>query len=396
MERFWRKASLVAIGVYLFYTLIHYFMQRPLWNDEYCVFRSLGELKSGEFFTRGLITGQVFPRVYLWLIKQISDPFQHSLLSVRALPFLFMIAGFSVWIAVARRELKSAKHLFFFIATWSASTFLVYYSAELKQYSGDVFAASLLTLFLYRQKELEARWPKSKYCALLAALPLLGVFSFPVAFFLVFPFWNLCKRVREDRRQWVPLLCYAASAVVVALFLYFFDFRLKSSQYVSDWAQYFISYRTPKEFLDTFSTGMNALIGRWFAEEPRWVRVPCRLLMILALYRMFAGWRAGWRRDEGRFSSASTIALVIFLELFILGSIRAYFFVIPQTVLFFFPILVLLMLNLFKDIEAKTPWAGRLMLGIYGVFLLVMILAIGHETLSGYVSTDLTGSLPKF
>jgi hypothetical protein len=396
MERSWRIATLTAAGVYLFFALVHWSMQRPLWNDEACVLRSISFFNTRELFSEPLRMFQVFPRAYLWCIQQFSSLFVYSTLSLRALPFLAMVAAFLVWSGIARREIHKGKLFFLFILSWPASSFLVYYAAELKQYSADVLAAALFLLFLYRQKHLQESVSPLLYGGILWALPLLGFFSYPAFLFLVFPLWNLIRDARTKTGLRPVLAGYVLVCSAVVICSYWFDMRLKAGDVIRGYADYFISFRSPAEFLKTFTEGLNSLLGRWFAEEPRWVRVPTRIFMAVALFQMFAGWWGAWKREAGRFSSIHTVALVVFLELCVLGAFKMYPFIVPRTALFFFPVLLLLMLKAFDNIDTVKTWAGLAFQALYGTFLLVMVTGVGQALWRGYLSVDLTRYLLRF
>jgi hypothetical protein len=396
MERTWRVAALAMGGVYLFFALVHWFMQRPLWNDELAVLQSVISYTTQDMFSEPLRTLQVFPRAYLWCIQQVSAPFAYSTLSLRALPFLAMVAAFLIWAGNARWELKRDKLFFLFIFSWAASSFLVYYAAELKQYSGDVLVSALFILFLHRQKRLQENTPPLLYGGVIFALPLLGFFSYPAFLFLVFPLWNLIRDMREKPGLRSFLAGYILVCTAVVVCSYWFDMRLRSPDVVRGYADYFISLQSPAEFLKTFTEGVNSLIGRWFAEEPGWVRVPTRIFMSLALVQMFAGWRGAWQKEELRFSSVHTVGLVVFIELCVLGVLKIYPFVVPRTALFFFPLLLLLMLRVFETFERKSPLGGRVIQWAYGAFLTIMLLGVGQALIWGYLLTNLSRYIPRF
>jgi hypothetical protein len=128
---------------YVSLCVANYFAQRPLWNDEHWVFQSVKDFSPREMFRRTLVQDQTFPRVPLFLIQQISKPFDSHLLALRFLSFISMLAGFFLWVKIAGQQMKEKKEYLTFLLSWCASVPLVYYSAELKQYSMDVFVAAV-------------------------------------------------------------------------------------------------------------------------------------------------------------------------------------------------------------------------------------------------------------
>jgi len=396
MGKSWKMAALAMVGVYLFFALIHLFMQRPLWNDEACVLRSISFFSTKELFTEQLRMYQVFPRVYLWCIQQVSSFFLYSVLSLRAIPFMAMVAAFFIWLSLAGRELRKGRLFFLFVLSWSSSAFLVYYAAELKQYSFDVLAAAIFLLYLRHQQELFRNMSRLKYGIVLCSLPFLCFFSYPAFLFLVFPLWNVIRDIRERPQQWPVLAWYVLTCVAVVSCSYWFDMRLRGTVVVIGYADYFISVRSVGEFLKTFGEGLNSLVGRWFAEEPRWVRFLSRFFMVFAMAQMFLGWRRAWKEEGRRFGSIATVAMFVFFELCVLGLFKFYPFIVPRTVLFFCPVLIVLMLKAFDGIEAMKPRIGLIMQAIYGIFLLVMLTGVGQALWRGYLSVDLTPYLLRF
>lgn len=145
----WRAVFILIALWYVTACGVHYFSQRPLWNDELAVFDSIQDFYPSDFFTRELETFQVFPRLYLFYIQSFAKLFDNSVLSLRFFSLVCMMAAFAVWVRVARRELKNPLEFLAFVLCWAASAPLIYYSAELKQYSMDVLVSGIFMSFLY-------------------------------------------------------------------------------------------------------------------------------------------------------------------------------------------------------------------------------------------------------
>src|SRR3990167_8679902 len=101
-----RPIILTVIGWCLLLMTVHYFNQRPLWNDEAYVLTSLSKFSPARIFSEPLNDMQQFPRLYLLLIQTIAGHCHFSLLSLRFLPFVFMILAFLLWIRIADRTLS--------------------------------------------------------------------------------------------------------------------------------------------------------------------------------------------------------------------------------------------------------------------------------------------------
>lgn len=348
--RFQRVLILILIGWYLILILGHYFNQRPLWNDEICVLNSINNLKPAELFTRPLLSNQEFPRLYLWIIQQFSKPFDHSLLSLRIFSMLAMLGAFFVWLNVAGRALSHTWDFILFIGCWCASMPLVYYAAELKPYSMDVLISGLIVLFLIHQDEMKKN--HQNYRVILFLFPLLGLLSYPAIFLLLLPLYNLVRDCADEHRlksggacRCLPALsCFLFSYILMLGLVCIFDFRVSVSHQlqVYFWHDYFISFHSLKDFLNSFGKGMNNLIARRFAESPRWIKGPSRIFIGLGLGYMFLAFGRQFKKDHFALRSVITIALALFLMQLLLAIGWVYPLGVPRMSLFYSPLLLLM------------------------------------------------------
>ncbi|MBI5415297.1 MAG: hypothetical protein HZA29_00625 [Candidatus Omnitrophica bacterium] len=382
----------VLIGWYVLLCLAHYFNQRPLWNDEQCVFDSVRSFSPQDFFTKPLLRLQVFPRAYLSLIQKLSQTFAFHLLSLRFLPFVAMITAFFIWARVASRQSRDRFEHFIFILSWTASVPLIYYSAELKQYSMDVLAGAVFLSFLYGQKTwLTAKTVSSRQWITLMLLPLWGLFSYTAFLFMIFPFINLVLMVRQNRSYRLPCLAYSFMVLAVVLFSYLFDIRLRPFTAVTEgFGDYFISFQSAGEFFKTFGEGTMNLFSRWFAEQPRLIRKIAIFFITFGLIRLFSAFFGNIKKEKGYFFSIHTVALVLFLELFILGALKKYPFTVPRTALFYCPVVLFLTAQGINDIRRLNKHACRIVNGLYVIFLVSVNIAITRLIFSG----DL-GAIPR-
>ena len=373
--RAWRIAGLIVLGWYLLLAVLHLFSLRPLWNDENAILYNMTILTPGEFFTRMFHRDQVFPRVYFWLIHCVSEPFQYSVLSLRSLPFVSMLGGIIVWQGLAARELKQGRLFFLFLLSWAASVPLVYYAAELKQYSMDLFVSALFLLFIARQNELLSRkgW---RVNVLLAGMPFLGLLSYPAFLFLVFPLRTLILDLRRKEGAGLSLFIYLLACAAAVAVSFIFDMRLRPEGAVTGYHDYFISFASPADFLRTFGEGVNNLVGRWFGSSPKWIRGFARFFLAMGVVEIVLGL---WGRKTGKAVAGvwlHGVAAVVFLELVLLGAFHKYPFIVPRTVLFFCPILFLLTMKFFERIERRSASLAIVLQSVYGGFLLFFVVRI--------------------
>ena len=377
-----------VVLLYIFLCAVHLILQRPLWNDEECVFRSVQSYSPQQMFGQDLMALQVFPRVYLFLIQQFAKVFDFSLWSLRLPSFLCMIAAFLVWLRLARYGLQDRWQYLAFVCSWPASGMMLYYSAELKQYSMDVLAVALFLLFLYNQERLQ-KMKVRRYTVFLAMLPVLGLFSYPAFIAALLPLYNLVIASFRDRSVKKDLCVYAVSLAVVACLSYFYDMRWRpEGELAQGFGDYFISFASAGEFFRTFGEGVNNLFSRWFIEYPKFFKSVARIFVGWGLIYMFYGFFAQRKKEGGTIRSLETAALVLFVLMFLLGCLHKYPFTVPRTSLFFAPI-VLYMTAKGIGLAAKVhPYLYRVAMNLYFVFLgflLVMQPVITfHESLSYY------------
>lgn len=371
-----RVVFLALIAWYISVCLLHYVGQRPLWNDEVAVFSSIQVLKPAEFFTEPLRMVQVFPHVYLFLIQFFCGFFDNSILSLRFLPFVCMMAAFGLWQRIARKELTHPSEYLTFLLCWCASVPLIYYSAELKQYSMDVLVSALFVWFLYNQERLRSL-NTGRYGIILTLLPLTVFFSYPAYFFLMLPLWNLCLDLKSDRMQGKYIAAYLISVCVCVAVSYQIDIRLRPVEIVTGgFGDYFIATDSLKNFFQTFGEGVNNLFSRWFVELPKIFRKTARIFMLFGFIYMFIGFFKNIQQRKGRFVSIPTIAFVVFLQLAIAGAMHKYPFGVPRTALFLCPMLLVLTVQGIRGARSINRYAYYAVHGAFLVFLIVVAVGI--------------------
>jgi len=376
--RYQRVFILIVVGWYLILALGHYFNQRPLWNDEWCVLNSIIDLKPAQLFTQPLLNDQAFPRLYLWVIQQFSKPFNQSLLSLRAFSLLAMIGAFFVWFGVSRRVLRNSWDLILFIGCWCGSIPLVYYAAELKPYSMDVLISGVIVLFLLDQNKIQHN--SKDYRTILLFLPLLGLWSYPANFLLLFPLYNLIVDCINKRRWLVELSFYLFGYAFVLGLVYWFDLRVSVQHLLAVyWHDYFISFDSWKDFLNTFGKGMNSLIARQFAENPRWIKVPSRIFIGMGVgYMLLAFWNQ-YKKDRFVLRSIISISFAMFLLQLVLAVVQAYPFAVPRMSLFFAPLLLLMTMMVMDFIRERNKVWGTILKIIFAGYLIFISLGIAWD-----------------
>ncbi|MBM3252481.1 MAG: hypothetical protein FJZ11_06885, partial [Candidatus Omnitrophica bacterium] len=303
-----KNLTSTAVGWFVFACLAHLFSLRPLWWDENAVFRSIKELSPAQIFGP-LLAAQVFPRFYLFFIQDIARVFDYHLLSLRILPFAAMTGSFFIWLKIYKQEgLERLQHLLI-IFSWCASYYLIYYSAELKQYSGDVFVAAIFTLFLYKQRQFGQDKQIALCEKLSILLPILLLFSYIGYLFVWIPLYNYLLSIKNNKKNFNLVIFYSISLILFVFFSYYFDIRFYKGHMQEYFNDYFISLKSPAEFLKNFTEGTNNLLSCWFSEV-RIIKKFARFFAVFGLYAIFHFFIINFRKEKFRIYSASCLSFV--------------------------------------------------------------------------------------
>ncbi len=356
---------------------VHFLRGRPLWLDELEVLRSVKFNGTTDFFTHQLQGGQVFPRVYLFFIQKIAQIFDLSVWSVRLLSFVSMLLAFSIWLRVGRLALKDNTQYLVFLFCWASSIPLIYYSAELKQYSMDVLVSGIFTWFLYRQENLVKELIHRKYTMLLMALPLLGFLSYPAFLFMLFPLYNLFMVPNKSREQLGQMGLYVMVLIFVLVTIYCIDLRTaKATADTQGFSDYILSFQSIPEFFKTLGEGIMNLFSRWFTEKPKFFKKIGIFFMFLGiLYIPWVFFRQ-FKKNYRQISSVEILAFLLFLELAFLGAMKKYPFIVPRTSLFYCPITFLMTIKAMDFIKTYNERIYRVLITSFMVFLSVVSLGI--------------------
>ena len=381
-RRIWIVLSVFLSLWYVFLCARHYLQARPLWNDEAAVFQSVEAFETKDFFTKVLINGQNFPRFYLCLIHHISKPFDFSILSLRFFSFVAMISAFFVWMKIARLEFKEEFSRFTYMLLWCSSAALIYYAAELKQYSMDVLVSGIFMLFLYQQRHLQEKVGFKRYGLILVVLPALILFSYTAFFYFLFPLYNLILSAREDKKSVRFIMIYVVSLVLFSFLAYYFDMRLRD---VYGYDDYFISFASVGTFFKTLGEGITNLFSRWLVERPRILKKIILSFFVFGFLNMFVSFFAHIKEDKYYLTSMKTIGLVIFAELFLMGCIQRYPFSVPRTSLFFCPVVLFLTLSGIMGLKKIHRYLYRIVFYSFFILLIFIFLQLSYLTLHGRI-----------
>jgi hypothetical protein len=298
-----------------------------------------------------------------------------------------MLTAFWLWLKLARPLLKSDTAYWTYLFSWAASVPLVYYAAELKPYSTDVLAGAIFMMFLSHEDGLRTRDAR-KYRFVLAALPALGLFSYPAFLFALIVLYNLAVDFLKDKTRGKDLGIYAVSLAGFMLLSYAIDMRLRPIAAVTTgFGDYFISFSSVGEFFKTLGEGINNLFSRWFGERPKVIKAIGRVFVIFGFFNMFYAFFANIKKEGHHIRSPMTAAFALFLGLLVLGMLKKYPFTVPRTSLFFCPFLFLLTIDAITSLKKFNKYIFTLMHGAYVVFLAAVTFGIASNVFSGDLGT---------
>jgi len=367
-ENFIKKLILLASIWFIAVCAIHLFSQRQLWHDEARIEYNLKELSGSEIFGP-LLEGQVFPRLYLSSIQKIATSFDYNLISLRILPFIFMIAGFIFWLKIYQQEkFPSLQHLLI-VFSWAASYYLIYYAAELKQYSCDVFVAAMFTLFLYKQRQSSEEKQIVPCEKLSILLPISLLFSYIGFFFVWIPLYNFIISIKDNRKNLNLTVLYSLSIILFGFLAYYFDIRFYKGTVHGYWQDYFISLDSVAGFFKSLTEGINNLMSCWFAEAKIIKRI-ARFFAIFGLYSIFHFFIVSFRKEKFKIQSVNTLSFILFAELMLLAVLKIYPFTGGRITLFFAPFVLLAIIKGIYLLKKINPILFKIVLGAYIVFLI--------------------------
>ncbi len=181
LVRFKVQLLWLAIGIGVAIRCWHYLSNRSLWTDEARLALNIVGKTFAQLF-HPLDHGQAAPVGFLLVEKLAVLMLGNSEFSLRLFPLLCGVASVFLFYALGRRCLTPAATLVGLVLFVFARP-LIYYSSEVKQYSGDVTVALLLYLIAlpFLTRERLTAW----YAAFFGVAGVLGLlFSHPAAFVL--------------------------------------------------------------------------------------------------------------------------------------------------------------------------------------------------------------------
>jgi len=203
---------------------------RNLWTDEAWVALAAMQPTARE----ALAAGQSTPPLYLLTVWAAVKLWGHSEVVLRGLSFLFGVGALVLFWRLGRSLLEAPAALLA-LAAVAFSPVMVYYSKELKQYSGDAFFA---VLALWLAERLRAGQGRRGWLALTLAGVLGLGFSSPLIFTLPVTGAVLWFSLPRDRRPQLTFLGFTWTLAFAAYYIWFIR-RGVDPDLVAYWTQDF-------------------------------------------------------------------------------------------------------------------------------------------------------------
>ncbi len=251
------------------------FSARNLWTDEAWV--ALAVLKPTP--AEVLAAGQSTPPFYLLAVWLLSQVFGSSEAVLRSLSLFFGMGAVLLFLPLARTLTTRAAALVGLTAM-VFSPMMVYYSKELKQYSGDAFFAVLMLLLTERLRA-SGRWPVWLLFGL-AGMVGLG-FSHTLLFILPVTLTALWFAMPLHRRR-LALIALVWSGAFAALYFLFFRHQV-DPELVDYWSKDFPDFSSIPAFVIWLAQAWRRYLGFFLGKNGVLWGTPVLMIAVVHMFR---------------------------------------------------------------------------------------------------------------
>jgi len=232
-----RLFQIAILGIILFGIILRASKYLPAFSmrgDELAVTLNLANRSAIDLMTKPLDYEQAAPFGFVLLTKTLITIFGQSEYVLRLTAFA---AGCISLILLHNLLTKTGGRYgnLFALAAFAFGGYLIYYSAELKQYSSDVLLCLILLLVFYRHVSKEAN---AKDFVLLAALGILALcFSYPALFVLAGIGIPLFLHYWKDKQKliWITITGAIWAGTFLALYFLLLRQQTQSSYLITFW-----------------------------------------------------------------------------------------------------------------------------------------------------------------
>jgi hypothetical protein len=236
---------------------------RNLWTDEAWV--ALAALKPT--YGEALAAGQSTPPFYLLAVWGLTHLLGGSEVVLRSLSLFFGLGTLLLFWPLAR-TLTTPAAAVLGLSALVFSPVMVYYSKELKQYSGDAFFAVLILLLTERLREVQG---ERGACLLLAVAGMVGLgFSHSLVFILPVSLAALWFTLPANQRSKIALIGLSWGAAFAILYLQFFRHQV-DSELIDYWSRDFPDFSSTGAFIVWLAGAWRRYLGFFLGfKGPTW------------------------------------------------------------------------------------------------------------------------------
>jgi len=256
-----QAAVYVIIGMGIILRAAKYIPGWSMRGDELSLTLNLINRSVIGLITKPLDFEQAAPMGFLVVEKMFLTLFGRSEYVLRLIPFLAGIASLFLMQRLLKKTVGKYGNLFA-LAAFAFGSYLIYYSAELKQYSTDVLISIILIILFYEHVNKE---PTRRDFLVLGVIGFLALFfSHPALFILIAIGMILIIQHWNDRRRliWVALMGIAWTLTFLAIYMTLLRYQTTSTYLIQFWGN-LLSYMPVPPWRD-FSWFFKALGGLYF------------------------------------------------------------------------------------------------------------------------------------
>jgi len=361
-SQLWRRLLILAVVVGVICRLRQYLANPSFWSDEAFIVMNLLELSY-----RGLLNqlhhGQAAPPLFLWIERAAMQVGGLNEYSLRALPLVCGTAAL-VFYAIAVRRILPPPMAFVAMATLALTERLIVYSAEVKQYIGDVMISTLLLMLATMPRQS----PLRRLVQVTLAASILVWMSHPTVCVFGGVSAVLCLEIWRNGRNRERIIAFACNALMLASFatLYFFSIRIENSPWMhAAWHDDFPDYAHP------------ASIPRWVIRQGyEFLASPYRMVGPLIVIAFFLG--IGYLSWKRRFAVLGLLGGPILLSI-LAAFAQKYPFNSSRLTLYLLPQVFILCAFGFELLREVLP--GKIAIAWWALAAPILAVAIGQGAL---------------
>lgn len=279
-----------------------------------------------------------------------------------------------MWFKIYRDRLSLRFNFLLVLFSFVSSYQLVYYAAELKQYSMDVLVVGLFCLYLHYQQKFADKKPTLNFVIFTTILPLFIFLSYASLFVFWIVIVNFLLNIRKNKDLFYLATVYILLSAACLFLVYRIDIRYSLSEncLFDYWQDYFLSTDSIYHFIRSFGEGLQRLVVWPFGNE----LIIKRIGSFFIPFFLLALFMPGLGKKKSGIYTVDALGPVIFLELFVLGVMKKYPFTGERITLFFAPIVFFMIVKGINFFKKYLP-----LYVFFSVFCLAFLIVTSFNTL---------------